>query len=85
MTPVRPNAQPQQPPVRVPHIGDSTLEAAWPMAFRALLLLSEAAHPGDPLLARLSDDDLVLLRASLTRLASTGGESDPQRFPTSAA
>jgi hypothetical protein len=44
---------------------------------RALLLLSEAAHPGDPLLARLSDDDLALLRASMARLA--GAE------PTSAA
>lgn len=77
MNPVRPNVQPQQPLVRVSHIGDSGLEAAWPTAFRALLILSEAAHPADPFLARLSDEDLTLLRASLARLAGTE--------PTSAA
>lgn len=85
MTPVRPNAQPYQPLVRLPHGGDGAPEAAWPMAFRALLILSEAAHPGDPLLARLSDDDLALLRASLVRLTGGAGESDTQRMPTSAA
>lgn len=83
MTPVRPNAQPHQPPLHVVPTGDGAFEAAWPTALRALLLLTEAAHSGDPLLSRLSDDDLALLRASMARLA--GGEADPQRLPTSAA
>ncbi|NTU80545.1 MAG: hypothetical protein HGA45_14405 [Chloroflexales bacterium] len=77
MTPARSTAQPNQQPLRVALTGDGSIEVVWPMALRALLLLTDAAHPGDPTLARLSDDDLVLLRASLARLA--GGE------PTSAA
>lgn len=77
MTPVRPNAQPHQLPFPQALSGDGAFEAAWPTALRALLLLSEAAHPADPLLARLSDDELALLRASMARLA--GAE------PTSAA
>ncbi|HMQ29787.1 MAG TPA: hypothetical protein PKD53_03625 [Chloroflexaceae bacterium] len=77
MTPARPNAQPQQPPARLAMTGDGAFEHPWPTALRALLLLTEAAHPGDALLARLSDDDLALLRASMARLA--GAE------PTSAA
>jgi len=47
------------------------------MALRALMLLSEASHPADPALIRLSDEDLAQLRATLIRL--NGGE------PTSAA
>jgi hypothetical protein len=35
------------------------------------MLLTDAVHPGDPALARLSDDDLILLRASLARLAGS--------------
>jgi hypothetical protein len=77
MTPVRPNTHPQMPPMAMALTGDGSLEGAWPTAMRALLLLTEAAHAGDPLLARLSDDDLALLRASMARLA--GAE------PTSAA
>jgi hypothetical protein len=77
MTPVRPNTQSQMPPMPMALTGDGVPEGAWPTAMRALLLLTEAAHPGDPLLARLSDDDLALLRASMARLA--GAE------PTSAA
>lgn len=69
MTPVRPNIQPHQPPMGAALAGDGAFEATWPTALRALLLLAEAAHPGDPLLARLSDDDLALLRASMARLA----------------
>jgi hypothetical protein len=42
-----------------------------------MLLLSGAAHPADPILARLSDEELVLLRATL--LALTADD------PTSAA
>ena len=72
MTPVRPNAQPHLPPLRIALTGDGAFDAPWPTALRALLLLTEAAHPGDPVLARLSDDDLALLRASLARLS--GGE-----------
>jgi hypothetical protein len=77
MTPARPNAQPHTMPILFALGGDGASEAAWPTALRALLLLSEAVHPADPLLARLSDDDLALLRASMARLA--GAE------PTSAA
>lgn len=72
MTPVRPTPQPYQPHLHVALSGDGAHEVVWPTALRALLLLTEAAHPGDPTLARLSDDELALLRASLVRLA--GGE-----------
>lgn len=57
--------------------GERASEAAWPVALRALLLLTDAAHPADPALARLSDEELGMLRAALARLS--GGE------PTSAA
>lgn len=85
MTPARPNAQPHLPPARVALAGDGAFDAAWPTALRALLLLSEAVHPGDALLARLADDDLALLHASLARLAGAVSEADAQRQPTSAA
>jgi hypothetical protein len=39
-----------------------------PMALRSMLLLSGAAHPTDATLARLSDDELALLRATLMAL-----------------
>jgi hypothetical protein len=42
------------------------------MALRALLLLTEATTPADPTLARVSDEDLLLLRAIFARLS--GGE-----------
>ena len=73
MPPVRPTPQPHQPPFRLAHTGDGGAEVIWPTALRVLLLLTDAIHPSDPTLARLSDDDLVLLRASLARL--TDGES----------
>lgn len=49
--------------------GDMASETGWPAALRALLLLSEASAANDPLLARLTDDELALLRASLVRLS----------------
>jgi hypothetical protein len=78
MTPARRQNSPSHnlPPQRA-HGGDLGSEPVWPVALRALLLLADAAHPADPALARLSDEDLALLRASLVRLS--GGE------PTSAA
>lgn len=73
MTPVR--HQNQSTRNHLPHGvagSEPGSENAWPVALRALLLLTDAAHPADPTLARLSDDDLVLLRAALARLS--GGE-----------
>jgi hypothetical protein len=78
MTPARrPNLQIQPLPHGLALPGELGHEAAWPSALRALLLLTEAVHPADPTLARLSDEDLALLRSSLSRL--NGGE------PTSVA
>lgn len=78
MTPARrPNLQTQPLAHNLALPGELGHEPAWPTALRALLLLTEAVHPADPTLARLSDEDLVLLRDSLIRL--NGGE------PTSAA
>lgn len=78
MTPARrPNLQTPPLPHALGLHGELGHEAAWPSALRALLLLTEAVHPADPALARLSDEDLALLRSSLSRL--NGGE------PTSAA
>lgn len=61
----------QQPHGPIPRFsaGDMASEAGWPVALRALLLLSEASAATDPLLARLTDDELALLRASLVRLS----------------
>jgi len=73
----RPDTQPQLLPFHRAQPGEPTHELTWPMALRALMLLSEASHPADPALIRLSDEDLAQLRASLVRL--NGGE------PTSAA
>lgn len=69
MPPVQPDARPHYPYPRLAHHSDSPVDAGWPTAFRALLLLTEAVHPGDPALARITDDELRLLRASLTRLS----------------
>ncbi len=71
------NVQPQNPYLPLAPVTDAVSEALWPTAQRALLLLSEAVSLGDPLLARLSDEDLSLLRASLSLLTSSE--------PTSAA
>ncbi|MFV9507072.1 MAG: hypothetical protein AB4911_21190 [Oscillochloridaceae bacterium umkhey_bin13] len=68
MTPARPDARPHQPYPRMAPHGDNPVEAGWPTGFRALLLLTDAVHPGDPALARLSDDDLRRLRATMLRL-----------------
>ena len=73
----RPDLQTQPLARSVVVPGELGHEPAWPAALRALLLLTEAVHPADPTLARLADEDLALLRASLSRL--NGGE------PTSAA
>jgi hypothetical protein len=78
MTPAHSQNQPSHtPPHQRAAGGDLGLDSAWPAALRALLLLSDAAHPADPTLARLSDEDLARLRAALARL--NGGE------PTSVA
>lgn len=53
--------QPSPPPAEA---GD----ASWPLAMRALLLLHGTALPSDPLIAALSDADLIALRGSLTLL-----------------
>lgn len=53
--------------------GSSADPSADAMALRSLLILSGAAHPGDLLLTRLTDEDLVMLRATMTILPS--GES----------
>lgn len=73
MTPARRQNQPAPPfpPQGVPG-AEHGYEGAWPVALRALLLLTDAAHPADATLARLSDEDLAQLRAALGRL--TGGE-----------
>lgn len=70
MTPVRRQNQPaHSAPPHGASGGEPGLDAAWSVALRALLLLTDAAHPADPTLARLSDEDLALLRAALGRLA----------------
>ena len=73
----RPNVQTQPLLHGLALQGELGYEPAWSTALRALLMLSEAVHPADPTLARLSDEDLALLRASLSHL--NGGE------PTSVA
>ncbi|MEI7644886.1 MAG: hypothetical protein WCJ55_11450 [Chloroflexales bacterium] len=54
--------------------GDST----WPAGLRALLMITGAVHPDDAALARVSNDDIALLRVSMNMLL--GGNE-----PTSAA
>lgn len=79
MTPARPTPAQHQPPalgeLRPSASRDAAYDAGWPMALRALLLLSEAA--GDPVLTRVSDEELALLRATFVLLDATE--------PTSAA
>lgn len=53
--------------------GSSADLSADALALRSLLLLSGAAHPGDLILARLTDEDMAMLRATMTILSS--GES----------
>jgi hypothetical protein len=70
MTPARRQNQPNHPlPPQGAGGGELYPDAAWPVALRALLLLTDAAHPADPTLARISDEELAMLRASLGRLA----------------
>jgi hypothetical protein len=69
----RPNLQPLPFQHSMVAAGEHGHESTWPMALRSLLLLTEAVHPADPILVRLSDEDLNLLRASLVRLSA--GES----------
>jgi hypothetical protein len=72
MTPVYSNAQPHQPHLRAGHLGDGGCTHPWPTAMRTLLLLTEAVPPSDPALARLSDEELNLLRVVFARL--NGGD-----------
>ncbi|MFQ3661926.1 MAG: hypothetical protein SNJ69_05960 [Chloroflexaceae bacterium] len=60
----------QPPQGQLPHLvaGDMALEVGWAAAMRALLLLSEASAVCDPVLARLTDEEFALLRASIVRL-----------------
>lgn len=53
--------------------GGSADLSADALALRSLLLLSGAVHPGDGTLARLTDEDLSMLRATLATLP--GSES----------
>ncbi|WP_141509046.1 hypothetical protein [Candidatus Chloroploca asiatica] len=69
MTPVCSNTQPSHMYLPIASSGDSVTVS--PMALRALLLLSEAVSPGDASLARLSDEDLALLRMMLMRLGGS--------------
>ncbi|GAB4428706.1 MAG: hypothetical protein OHK0015_11880 [Chloroflexi bacterium OHK40] len=64
----RPNPQPVSPLQLRAHTGEPLHEAPWPMALRVLLLLHEAAHPGDQALAHRSDEELAMLRAALAGL-----------------
>jgi hypothetical protein len=48
-------------------------DAPWQIGLRALMLLTNAAHPADAMLGRLSNDDLAMLRAALALL----GEAEP--------
>ncbi len=56
----------QQPAISA----SETTEATWPIALRALLLLSGATTTHDPGLMSLSDADLCALRGSLAILHS---------------
>lgn len=49
---------------------DPATDPAWPAGLRALLLISGAVAPDDPSLARTSNEDLALLRVSMSMLAS---------------
>jgi len=72
MTPVHSNIPTHQPHLHPTHQSDGLSETTTPTALRALLLLTEATTPTDSILARISDEDLVLLRAIFARLS--GGE-----------
>ncbi|MEI8306163.1 MAG: hypothetical protein WCF99_03755 [Chloroflexales bacterium] len=70
----------------LPHLGsdgwpgrttDGTGDPTWPAGLRALLMITGAVHPNDAALARVSNDDLALLRVSMSMLGSSE--------PTSAA
>lgn len=68
MTPVQRVPQPN----RIPALGGERRASEGffaPTVLRSMLLMSGAAHPADPALARLSDEELVLLRASLMALS----------------
>jgi len=72
MTPMHSNIPTHQPHLHPTRQSDGLSETAPPTALRALLLLTEATPPTDPTLARISDEDLALLRAIFARLS--GGE-----------
>ncbi len=81
-----PSAQQSHYAPTLPHLGsdgwpgrtaDSTGDSSWPAGLRALLVITGAVHPDDAALARVSNDDLALLRVSMSMLGSSE--------PTSAA
>ncbi|RRR66145.1 MAG: hypothetical protein EI684_21155 [Candidatus Viridilinea halotolerans] len=67
MTPVRSSVQPRKPQVHAGNAGEGG-DSVGPTALRALLLLTEAIAPNDPALARISDQELALLRVAMVRL-----------------
>ncbi|NTW97988.1 MAG: hypothetical protein HGB28_05490 [Oscillochloris sp.] len=51
--------------------GDPAGDSSWPAGLRALLLITGAVSPDDTSLTRVSNEDLALLRVSMTLLASS--------------
>jgi hypothetical protein len=49
---------------------DPAGDSSWPAGLRALLLITGAVNPDDASLARVSNEDLGLLRVSLSMLAN---------------
>jgi hypothetical protein len=72
MTPVHSNIPTHQPHLHTTRQSDGFSETVSPIALRALLLLTEATTHTDPTLARIPDEDLLLLRVIFARLS--GGE-----------
>lgn len=49
---------------------DPANDPSWPAGLRALLLITGAVHPDDATLTRVSNDDLALLRVSMSMLGN---------------
>jgi hypothetical protein len=49
---------------------DASGDPSWPAGMRALLLITGAVSPDDTALARVSNDELALLRVSMSMLNS---------------
>ncbi|NJN19693.1 MAG: hypothetical protein HC822_27360 [Oscillochloris sp.] len=72
MTPARHTPAPTSSlPLNTEHRSDE-VELQWPATLRTVLLLSGAAHPGDPVLARMTDQELQMLRLTMASLAAPG-------------